>query len=114
MPSCILETCTNEVKGRRYCCPDCKATARQRRENPEPPDIEEYQEVEPELELLKKGAWFLFPFRQSDEKCVGDFVRALKRPPAHVIYDPATPMWKYAGPVWTEEELAWRWKEGDK
>ena len=67
-------------------------------------------------ELLNKDAWLMFPASQEDEQCIGDFVRAFHRPPLHVVWSPTTPMWKYAGPVYTEEELARRWEgwQGEK
>jgi hypothetical protein len=48
---------------------------------------------------------------QTDEQCIGDFLRVWKRPPDHVIYDPDTPFWKFAGPVWDDEEMKRRWQE---
>jgi hypothetical protein len=60
--------------------------------------------------LVSKGAWLLFPRAHEDEQCIGDFMRIFKRAPEHVLWSPSTPFWKYAGPVFTDEELAYRWR----
>jgi hypothetical protein len=69
-----------------------------------------YNEVEPDVEMTKKGAWLLVRSSQTDEEAIGDFMRVWKRPPDHVIYDPKTPFWKFVGPIWDEEELNHRWR----
>ena len=69
-----------------------------------------YEETLPSLEILKKGAWLMFTRDQTDEQCRADFIRVWERPPEYVLWDPATPWWKFAGPVWDEEEMARRWQ----
>ena len=77
-----------------------------------------YKEVDLNAEMdvvelqhkVDSGTWMLFPVAQEDEQCIGDFMRVFKRAPKDVIFDPRTPLWKFAGPVWTSEELAYRWK----
>lgn len=99
---------------RKYCNDTCKqryAVEGQARER------FVYKQVEPEnvnVELLNAGAWMLVRKSQSDEECIGDFMRTWKRAPEHVIYDPKTPMWKFVGPIWTQEELDHRWKVGQR
>jgi hypothetical protein len=66
--------------------------------------------VEALEELLNKGAWLQFPASHDDEQCIGDFLRVFKRPPEHCLWLPTRPMWKFAGPVWSDEQLARRWK----
>jgi hypothetical protein len=115
MAKCLRDKCDNEVKGRRYCCGDCKQSQKLIREaGGDIEDImERYAPVQPNLDLLKHGAWLMFRVSFEPKVVVGDFMRAFKRPPEHVIYDPQTPDWQYAGPVWTDEEMAWRWKGSD-
>ena len=69
-----------------------------------------YEEAD-DVSLLMEGAWMMYQSSQTDEQCTGDFMRAWERAPEHVIYDPKTPFWKYAGPVWDNEEMRRRWKE---
>ena len=76
-----------------------------------------YKEIEKDavdVSILMEGAWLLFPVAQEDEQCIGDFIRVFQRAPEHVIFDPKTPMWKFAGPVWTEEEQERRWQGWNK
>ena len=114
MAICLSETCGNQVKGRRYCSGDCKVAQRHLREDgPKVADLE-YREVEANLELLKDGAWMVYPEAHGDNRCIADFIRVWKRPPAHVIFDPATPMWRFAGPVHTKEELKRRWQNANE
>lgn len=109
MTNCLSDRCDNEVKGRRYCSPDCKVAQRHLREHgPRVADLE-YREVEPDLELLSEGAWMVYPVEHDDKRCIGDFIRVWQRAPAHVIFNPKTPFWKFAGPVHTKEELKRRW-----
>ena len=68
---------------------------------------------QPDVSILKEGAWLMFTSDQTDEQCVADFMRAWERAPEWVIYDPKTPDYKFVGPVWDEEEMARRW-QGDK
>lgn len=94
---------------RKYCNGDCATKFKL-----EGPAREQfvYKEVVPaNVEQLNAGAWLLMRSSQTDEECIGDFMRIWKRAPEHVIYDPRTPMWKYIGPIWTDEELDWRWKQ---
>jgi hypothetical protein len=75
------------------------------------PVVKRYKEVSnPELELTKEGAWMLIRSSQTDQEAIGDFMRVWKRPPEHVIFDPAMPFWKFVGPIWTNEELTHRWR----
>ena len=97
-------------KKRRYC--DATCSNRFKKEGPAREQYV-YKEVEKDavdVSILKEGAWLLFPVAQEDEQCIGDFMRVFQRAPKHVIFDPKTPMWKFAGPVWTEEEQARRWR----
>lgn len=91
---------------RKYCNAEC--AERFKREGPAREQYV-YKEVPPEVEQVNAGAWMLIRKEQTDEEAIGDFMRVFKRAPEHVIYDPRTPMWKYVGPVWTEEELERRW-----
>ena len=112
MANCLSRACDNDVKGRRYCCGDCKVAERIAREaKPRLEDvIGRYKEVEPDVSILMENAWLLFPVAQSDDNCIGDFMRVFERAPDHVIFDPKTPLWKFAGPVWPNEELTYRWR----
>lgn len=110
MAKCMLDTCDVEVKGRRYCCGDCKSSAKSRREHPKVEDLD-YREVPLEVKLLDEGAWLMFTLDHDDQKCIGDFIRMFKRPPAHLI---PTKRGKFAGPVTTNEELARRWMNADE
>ena len=113
MANCLSRACNNEVKGRRYCCGDCKTAERIAKSTL--PKVEEimdrYKPVEPDVSILMEHAWLLFPVAQDDDQCIGDFMRVFERPPDHVIFDPKTPLWKFAGPVWTNEELTYRWRQ---
>jgi hypothetical protein len=105
--------CNKKIEDRRrkYCDQDCNSKFML-----EGPAREQFQyhEVTPTLEILNEGAWMMYPRKQEDEQCIGDFIRVWHRPPEHVIWDPATPMWKFAGPVWTDEELTRRWQGWDE
>lgn len=98
---------------RKYCNGDCAMKFKQFG-----PAREQYvyKEVDPSVEELKQklteGAWMVFRKTQTDEECIGDFMRVFKRAPEHCFYIPDYPMWKFCGPVWDKEELDWRWKEG--
>ena len=111
MANCMLDQCDNEVKGRRYCCPDCKSSAKSRREKVVEVDSLEYREVVKNEDLLNEGAWLMFTNDHEDKKCIGDFIRMFKRPPAHLI---PTTQGKFVGPVTTNEELARRWGRADQ
>ena len=119
MKYCVYCNKNLPKKQRKYC--DTQCSTRFKMEGPAREQYV-YEEVKvthaPEiLELQNKvdeGCWMLFPVAQDDEQCIGDFMRAFKRAPKDVIFDPRTPLWKVAGPVWTEEELKWRWKGHDK
>jgi hypothetical protein len=111
MKNCKYCNKTLEDRRRTYCDDDCKTKF-----HSEGPALEQFQykEVKPTVEILNDGAWMVYPVKQEDEQCIGDFIRVWHRPPAHVIYDPKTPFWKFAGPVWTDEELDRRWAGWDE
>lgn len=97
---------------KKYCDDECmnryklEGPARERwvyKRNPSPA----CSELE---ELLDSGVWLMFPASQDDDQCIGDFMRVWKKPPKHVIWIPKFPMWKFAGPVWSEDVLARRWQ----
>jgi hypothetical protein len=96
-----------EDRRRKYCNQDCNSKFLL-----EGPAREQYhyREVPPQLEITKEGCWMLVRSTQDDQQCIGDFIRMWHRPPEHVIFDPAMPFWKFVGPIWTDEELDWRWK----
>lgn len=73
----------------------------------------EVETVEVDVSILDEGAWLMFPASQEDERCIGDFMRVFQRAPDHVVFNPQTPMWKFAGPVWKSEELARRWQNAE-
>jgi hypothetical protein len=113
-PRKLCVYCGKQLKPpkKKYCNKDCmgrflrEGPAVERwkyEENPEP-NLEELEE------LTKKGAWLLFPATQEDQQCIGDFLRTFHHPPEHVSWLPTSPLWKYTGPVWEEEELAHRWR----
>jgi hypothetical protein len=112
--NCLAENCTNEVKGRRYCCPDCKSWQKNRRKNG--PPIEEvmprYEEVDVTPDMLNDGAWMVYPKSHTEKQCVGDFIRVWKRAPKHFVHVPQYPLWNFCGPVHNSEELARRWMGG--
>lgn len=93
---------------RKYCNTDC---ADKFKEGGPAREQFVYKETTPDLDMIDAGAWLLMRAQQTDEECIGDFMRVWKRAPEHVVFDPKTPMWKYVGPIWTEEELDWRWKQ---
>jgi hypothetical protein len=64
--------------------------------------------------MLNRGAWLMFPRSQEDEQCIGDFMRVFQKAPEHVLWSPSTPLWKFAGPVWEDDELEYRWKGWQK
>ena len=65
----------------------------------------DYREVKPaNVDLLKEGAWMLYPVKYSDDKCIEEFAHTWARLPKHIIYDPKTPSWKFGGPVNKSEE----------
>ena len=100
---------------RKYC--DNVCTSRFKKEGPakerfvyrETP-VETNKEVIELQHRVDTGTWMLFPEKMEEEQVIGDFIRVFKRPPEHVIFDPRTPWWKFAGPVWTEEEQSRRWQ----
>jgi hypothetical protein len=105
--------CNKKLEDRRrtYCNDECNE--RFKNEGPAQEQFQ-YRAVEATPEILDEGAWMMYPVKQEDEQCIGDFLRVWHRPPEHVVFTPAMPMWKFAGPVWTEEELARRWKGWDE
>ena len=115
MKNCVY--CNKELpkRQRKYCNTLCSTRFKE-----EGPAREQfvYKELELNVDMdvielqhrVDTGTWMLFPAAQEDEQVIGDFMRVFKRAPQHVIFDPRTPLWKFAGPVWTEEELAYRWK----
>ena len=123
MKHCVY--CNKELpkRQRKYCDKTCSTRFKM-----EGPAREQYVyhevKVETDVEVLElqhrvdSGTWMLFPASMEDEQVTGDFMRVFKRAPEHVIFDPRTPWWKFAGPVWTEEEQKKRWKnwhqEADK
>jgi hypothetical protein len=110
----LCKYCGRKIKDmrRKYCDSECNAKYML-----EGPAKERYKyeliaaPVLAELEeMTAKGTWLLFPASFEDEQCIGDFIRAFKRPPDHVIWMPSTPIWKYTGPVWDKEQNARRWQ----
>lgn len=95
---------------RKYCDKNCSAMFKSMGPQIEA-GLDRYEEKKaPNVDLLDDGAWLMFRSNQTDDQCIGDFMRVFKRAPEHVIYDPRTPWWKFAGPVWTNEELDHRWR----
>ena len=115
MKNCVYCNRRLPVRQRKYCGKECL-----KRFQAEGPAREQfvYHEtpIETDAEVLElqhrvdTGTWMLFPAASDDEQCTGDFMRVFKRAPKYVIFDPRTPMWKFAGPVWTTEENERRWQ----
>ena len=93
---------------RKYCSATC--SNRFKKEGPAREQFVYHEVDEVDVSIINEGCWLLLPVAQDDEQCIGDFMRLFKRAPNHIIFDPQTPLWKFAGPVWTNEELKWRWK----
>jgi hypothetical protein len=102
-------------KRRKYCNATC-----QKRFSKEGPAREQFHYKEEEIvdaeaktieidAIVAEGAWLCFTRDHEDDRCIGDFMRIFKRAPKHVLWSPTTPLVKYAGPVYTDEELARRW-----
>ena len=99
-----------ESKRRTYCNSACQRNYRNLGKA-----REQYVYVEsdqPDVSILMEGAWMMYQATQTEEECIADFMRVWKRAPEHCIYDPKTPFWRYAGPVWDEEEISRRWLNG--